>query len=250
MGAVHTLDFNPSEQLAQSEGERLQVCRGLLPIMSNASMIFLRRGDFVNAARAATAGLRCARKLPEGDDTSSLRAKLYFRRGLARGESGPQRDLETARSDLLEAVRLEPSNAEIRQCLATCTKLLKQERRRDPLRYKPAEDAKGEGVTERPEVAEVETIVEAEEVQDTDWPEAMPPRELSPAAEKFAEIVGRSLGKLLRLARRARAEAERVRSRSLDLGLGLWLPAVLIPALAMTACAICAGLGDAASAAD
>jgi len=125
LGAVHTLDWKPAEQLGQSDEQRQQVAEALLPVLSNLAMVLLKRGSFEITERAATAGLRCAQKLPQ-ENNASLRAKLRYRRALARGESGPSRNLDGAHDDLQIAARLEPADREIRACLETCKNLLRQ----------------------------------------------------------------------------------------------------------------------------
>lgn len=183
MGAVHALDFMPSEQLSHSEEQRNRASQLMLPIMSNAAMVFLKRGDFNNAAIAASAGLRCSKKLPE-EETKDIRKLLLYRRGLARGEKGPARDLEGARSDLTEAARLDPNNREIRKCLDNCKALAKKEEKESPLRYGgPKSAKKDDAVGDEGE----DKVAEKKE-----------PKELSPFAEKFAEIVGRCLGRTIR----------------------------------------------------
>ncbi|CAE8612561.1 unnamed protein product [Polarella glacialis] len=47
LGAVHTLDFSPNEQLAFSEQQRQQTAASMVPVLSNLTMVFLRRGDLV-----------------------------------------------------------------------------------------------------------------------------------------------------------------------------------------------------------
>jgi len=180
MGAVHALDFIPSVQMSHSPEERAQVSLAMLPVMSNAAMIFLKRGDFFNAVQAASAGLRCAQKVPD-EEANPFRAKLLFRRGLARAEKSDARDLDAARADLAEAAKLEPQNKDIRTCLDNCKSLTKKEAKQSPLRYNPPVSAKKDS-----------TDGDAAKGSEKE------PPQLSPFAEKVAEVVGRCLGRTIR----------------------------------------------------
>lgn len=191
MGAVYTLDWMPTEQMGQSEEQRAQVSELMLPVMSNVTMVFLKRGDFANAEKAATCGLRCATKLP-AEETVALRAKLHYRRGLARGQDGPGHDFDGARADLVEAAKLEPSNHEIRKCLENCKVLRTEERKKDPIRYQARERAAP--------MEEQESTGDAAETESG----ATGPPGLPPLLEKFAEVVGRCLGKSRRAYRNIR----------------------------------------------
>jgi len=195
MAAVHSLDFTPHEQMQHPEEQKRSSSKAMLPIMSNLAMIFLKRGDAANAEKAASAGLKCAGKLPD-DETAALRAKLRYRRGLARGEKSDVRNLDGAREDLLEAARLDPTNKEIRTCLENCKALVLEERRNDPLRYRPRQQNVAEDTWAE------KTGPQAKAQADADAPEE--PYELPPAAEKFAMIVGTSLGRIRRVYRSAR----------------------------------------------
>jgi len=127
LGVIHYLDFTPKEQLALPDDDRRRMHEAMARVLTNTAAVFLQRGDFVNTISVADTGLRCMSKLP-GADFISLRAKLLYRRGLARGEPGPTRDLKLARSDLYEAARLEPQNSKIRTCLETCKEIIAAER--------------------------------------------------------------------------------------------------------------------------
>lgn len=137
LGAVHHLDFTPGEQMEQTEDQRSQVAKAMMLVLSNMAKIFLQRGDFVNAEKSASMGLRAVDKLPK-EETAPARAKLLYRRGLARGEPGATRDLEKAHEDLLDAAKLDPKSHEIRRSLDRCKRLYKRERRQ----------ARGEPVSE------------------------------------------------------------------------------------------------------
>eukprot|EP00929_Paragymnodinium_shiwhaense_P118856 TRINITY_DN90753_c0_g1_i1.p1 TRINITY_DN90753_c0_g1~~TRINITY_DN90753_c0_g1_i1.p1 ORF type:complete len:283 (+),score=47.42 TRINITY_DN90753_c0_g1_i1:119-967(+) len=135
LGALHCMDFTPQEQGQLSDVERQQTADGLVSVLGNLALVFLRRRDLVNAIRAATAGLKITHKLPK-EVARQRRAKLFYRRALARGEQGPSYDLESARDDLKEAALLEPQSVEIRHCLENCKALM----RGDPLPYPSPED--------------------------------------------------------------------------------------------------------------
>lgn len=128
LGGVHYLDFTPQEQVDQSEEQRLLVARAMVAMLSNLALVFLKRGDVPNGERSASLGLRAADRLPR-DESTAARAKLLYRRGLARGEPGDSRDLEKAHEDLLDAAKLLPADREIRRCLENCKKLYRRERR-------------------------------------------------------------------------------------------------------------------------
>lgn len=128
LGAIHYLDFTPKEQMEQTEAQRKQAAQAMTAVLSNLTMVFLKRGDFANAERSASLGLRAADKLPK-EDAALTRAKLLYRRGLARGEPGPCRDLEKAHEDLRDAAKLQPTSREIRESLEACKKLHRRERR-------------------------------------------------------------------------------------------------------------------------
>lgn len=240
MGAVHALDFSPSEQMQLSEGQRSGCGREMLPLMANASAIFLARGDHENAVRAASAGLRCAKLLPQDSaELRDLKAKLLYRRGLARAEDGPARDLRWAREDLVAAAHLLPADREIRRCLTTCTSLLREdggagqrpsdgvcgqlppkcpETVHDPVAGSsgdepPAEDAVGNTAQ-----------VHAEPLLDPS--DRFP--ELPPSLERFAEVVGRCLGRSRRVCRKVRACS----ARDLDMRAAAAAAAVAVAALA------------------
>eukprot|EP00928_Gymnodinium_smaydae_P056348 TRINITY_DN39740_c0_g1_i2.p2 TRINITY_DN39740_c0_g1~~TRINITY_DN39740_c0_g1_i2.p2 ORF type:complete len:274 (+),score=81.10 TRINITY_DN39740_c0_g1_i2:58-879(+) len=126
LGCIHYLDFCPEEQLQQSAEERLKVAEALALVLCNVAMIFLKRGDFENAAKVATLGLRCAERMPE-DARAPIVVKLLYRRALATAEPGDGLDLEASRKDLLRAARLDPTNGELRRCLENCKALLRGE---------------------------------------------------------------------------------------------------------------------------
>jgi len=217
MGAVHSLDYSPSEQLAQESHERDLASQSMMTIMSNLAMVFLKRGDFVNADKAGTAGLRCSDKLP-ADDVRAIKAKLLYRRALARAEASDSRDLTGARQDLVEAIKLEPNNAHMRDCLTRCTELLAEERANDPIRYRPFSTSKGEDNTKDAPAASASAAPSSSTASPgnaefsgnsgnsgtsgTSGFEKSRPEELPPALEKFAEVVGRCLGRSRRTCRR------------------------------------------------
>lgn len=190
MGAVYTLDFTPAEQMSQTDEERMRCSKVMLTILSNASMVFLKRGDFENASKAATAGLRCASRLPE-DTTTSTKAKLLYRRAIATTENGPSKDLESSRMDLVKAACLEPQNREIRRCLDNCKKMQLKEKTTQ------ANKSENAGTNQWPEndLQEEENSVALGVNGATS--------DLGPAAEMFAECVGRFLGRTRKFCRHA-----------------------------------------------
>jgi len=192
MCGVHALDFTPQEQMNQDEEQKLLCIRGMLPILDLAAKVFMMRGDLVNAEKATTAGLKVCTKLPD-EETLQLRRDLHFNRGLVRGNPGQVRDLDGAKEDLVAAARLDPKSREIRECLANCKELLKEQQKQsnDTLKYRPpGEKTKKE---EAPAKADGEAPAPASK-----------PRELSATELKFAEVVGRSMGRGLRCCRRAK----------------------------------------------
>jgi len=116
LAALHCLDFSQARTVVQSDDEKRRALEALVPVLSNLSVVFLKRGDAYNASRAADLGLERASKLPPAS-VDLLRAKLLFRRGLAKGQT---KDFAAARADLREAARLMPDNREVRRALENC----------------------------------------------------------------------------------------------------------------------------------
>lgn len=219
LGAIHSLDVKPAEQLEFDEQQQLLSARALLPVLSNLAMILLMRGDFENADRAATSGLRCAKKLPT-EESAPMRAKLHYRRALARGEPGPSRNLEGAREDLLKAAQLEPTNREVRACLDKCKEFLKgggeapatTGKEGEPATGAPA-GATGGGPTNGPAIAQ------------------------EPIELRAAECIGRCLGRCLRRCRKVHAHLHRALGACRCSGASpRWLVTVALgPLLSLTA---------------
>mmetsp|Transcript_88827 Transcript_88827/g.176604 ORF Transcript_88827/g.176604 Transcript_88827/m.176604 type:complete len:331 (+) Transcript_88827:61-1053(+) len=197
LGAVHALDWVPAEQLAQSDDQRQQVAESLLPVLGNLAMVLLKRGSFEAVQRAATAGLRCAQKLP-AETCAPLRAKLRYRRALARGEEGPSRDLDGALEDLQIAARLEPTDREIRACLETCKNLLRKERAVS----REARDKSSTCTEARTLAGPTSAVDDRLSTEDSRKERSVQESELSPAAECFARVVGRCLGRCRRRCRK------------------------------------------------
>lgn len=142
-GALHCIDFSQARSALQTDAQKREVHESLLPILSNLSIVFLKRKDAYNSARAADLGLDYARKLPAGS-AEQLRAKLLFRRGLARGQKNEFAD---ACVDLREAAKLMPDNRDVRHALENCKAAIRQQR--------GAPDDKWRGVlTETPQKAQ------------------------------------------------------------------------------------------------
>mmetsp|Transcript_90239 Transcript_90239/g.254630 ORF Transcript_90239/g.254630 Transcript_90239/m.254630 type:complete len:279 (-) Transcript_90239:17-853(-) len=125
LGALHCLDFSRACQILQEDHQKRQVNEGLVPVLSNLSTIFMKRGDAYNSARAADLGIEYVKRLK---DAGALHAKLLFRRASAKHLS---RDFEVALGDLREAARLMPTDKSIRRLLETC-KLAVQDQRGTP----------------------------------------------------------------------------------------------------------------------
>eukprot|EP00933_Yihiella_yeosuensis_P029103 TRINITY_DN2280_c0_g1_i1.p1 TRINITY_DN2280_c0_g1~~TRINITY_DN2280_c0_g1_i1.p1 ORF type:complete len:312 (+),score=60.99 TRINITY_DN2280_c0_g1_i1:135-1070(+) len=219
LGAVHALDFSPNEQLQQSEEQRQQSASAMLPILSNLCMVFMKRGDLRNTIRTASTGLRCADKLPK-DNAAPLRAKLLYRRALARGNPGAEMNLEASRDDLIAAARLVPADSEVRTSLDKCKQLLADEKR-------AKRKATSDGTAEKQTTSQVTT---QHEVDSSAFAKPLNERKLSPAAECFAYVVGRSLGKVLQCCRLARAGVGRAKLHPAKLRLAV--AALLGPVLA------------------
>mmetsp|Transcript_35115 Transcript_35115/g.98087 ORF Transcript_35115/g.98087 Transcript_35115/m.98087 type:complete len:291 (-) Transcript_35115:72-944(-) len=119
LGALHCIDFSQAKSMLQSEDEKQEVLKALLPVMSNLSVIFLKRGDAYNAVRSADLGIDRAKKYQQqgGKEADALLAKLLFRRGQAKAQ---KKDFAEARTDLREAARLMPADKEIRKLFEQC----------------------------------------------------------------------------------------------------------------------------------
>lgn len=128
LGALHCIDFSQAKVLMQTDAQKHSVDEMLVLIMSNLSMVFLKRNDAYNAGRAADLGLTTAKKLTGGKDSEQiqkLRAKLLFRRGISKGQT---RDFSDALGDLKEAAKLLPSDHDIRKAYENCKIAIQRER--------------------------------------------------------------------------------------------------------------------------
>jgi len=129
LGALYCIDFNQAKQMMQSTAQKRQVNETSAPILSNLSIVFLKRGDAYNSARAADLGLDTIKRLSGGEDDDKekleqLRAKLLFRRGLSKGQN---RDFSDALGDLREAARLMPSEQDMRKAYDNCKIAIQRE---------------------------------------------------------------------------------------------------------------------------
>lgn len=124
LGALHCADFSQARGCLQTDAQKRELHEHLVRIISNLSIVFLKKSDAYNAARAADLGLEYARRLPAAS-VEQIRAKLLFRRGLARGQT---RDFVDARADLREAARLMPDNREVRHALENCKAFEREDR--------------------------------------------------------------------------------------------------------------------------
>jgi tetratricopeptide (TPR) repeat protein len=130
LGSLHCIDFNQGMQLTQTSEQKRQVNEAMVPILSNLSIVFLKRGDAYNSCRAADLGLDTIRRLAGGDiedkeKLEQLRAKLLFRRGLSKGQT---RDFSKALDDLREAAKLMPNDRDIRKSYENCKVAIQRER--------------------------------------------------------------------------------------------------------------------------
>lgn len=124
LGTLHCLDFSQGQCALQTEASKQQTLEAMVPVLSNLSLAFLKRGDDYNATRAADLGLERAKNLP-AEKSVALRAKLYFRRGLSKGQ---RREFSDALKDLREAAKLQPQDRELRRVLENCKVAVQQER--------------------------------------------------------------------------------------------------------------------------
>lgn len=124
LGALHCLDFSQGACALQTDANKQQTLEAMVPVLSNLSLIFLKRGDDYNATRAADLGIERAKKLP-AESSAALRAKLHFRRGLSKGQ---RREFSEALRDLREAAKLQPQDRELRRVLENCKVAVQQER--------------------------------------------------------------------------------------------------------------------------
>lgn len=238
LGSIHSLDYKPAEQLGQSDEQRNQVVEGMLPVISNLAMILLKRGDFGNAAKAASVGLRCLEKLPKDSPTRvPFKVKLLYRRGLARGEPGPDRDLEGAREDLAKAAQLEPSNREIRICLDNCKELMRKEKEEAAAKQTAEAEAEARSKAGASFASSSSSSNRGGGAAGPEADQRLPPKEmeLSPRALLFAEVVGRCLGRTRRRCRLARAYGKHATSFLFGSSTRLRLATIVVlgPALAM-----------------
>eukprot|EP00927_Polykrikos_kofoidii_P077167 TRINITY_DN74138_c0_g1_i1.p1 TRINITY_DN74138_c0_g1~~TRINITY_DN74138_c0_g1_i1.p1 ORF type:complete len:282 (-),score=45.33 TRINITY_DN74138_c0_g1_i1:402-1247(-) len=125
LGALYCLDFSQANYIMQTDEEKVLVRKTVVPVLSNLSIVFQKRGDAYNSLRAADLGLEYVKKLPSEVNTGSLRAKLTFRRGLAKGQ---KREFEAALVDLREAAKLVPTDRDVRRALENCKLAIQQER--------------------------------------------------------------------------------------------------------------------------
>merc|ERR1712217_433437 len=118
--------------------------------------VLLKRGDYENAAKAASAGiLRCLDKLPKDwPERTAFRIKLHYRRGLARGEPGPGRDIEGAKEVLAKAASLDPTNKEIRTCFENCKEIIRKEKEEKEEAARKEKEEKEEAARREKELAQ------------------------------------------------------------------------------------------------
>lgn len=124
LGALHCLDFSQARAVLHDEAQKAEVNEALVPLLSNLTLVFSKRGDGYNSARAADLGLDYVKRLP-ASSADKFKPKFFFRRGVAKGQ---RREFESALADLREAARLCPKDATIRKALENCKLAIQQER--------------------------------------------------------------------------------------------------------------------------
>ncbi|CAK9022924.1 Putative rRNA-processing protein EBP2-like [Durusdinium trenchii] len=122
LGSLHCLDFNKGQSTLQTEEQKNEVVEATVPLLSNLSLVFLKRNDAHNCVRAANLGLTLADRLKE--KPASLQAKLLYRRGLGRSQA---KDFSDALKDFVESARLLPEDREIRRTLDECKARAKEQ---------------------------------------------------------------------------------------------------------------------------
>jgi len=66
LGSLHCLDFSQARSALQNDAQKQEVLKLVVPVLSNLSIVFLKRsGDGYNAARAADFGLERLKRLPQ-----------------------------------------------------------------------------------------------------------------------------------------------------------------------------------------
>lgn len=150
LGSLHCIDFSKGQSTLHSEEQKQEVLKATVPLLSNLSLIFLKRDDSHNCIRAASLGLTFADRLEE--KPASLPAKLLYRRGLGKSHA---KDFPEALKDFVESARLMPEDREIRRSLEECKAATKEQRDasddkwRGVMRDKDAKVAKGEAFVDR-----------------------------------------------------------------------------------------------------
>uniref|UniRef100_A0A7S2SE70 Uncharacterized protein n=1 Tax=Rhizochromulina marina TaxID=1034831 RepID=A0A7S2SE70_9STRA len=114
LAAIHMLDFSEAAKGTSGLADDATVKRRwfgeILAVLSNLALGFLQRSDSYNAIRCADLGLWYSEKLQTPTDAQeSSRAKLLYRRGLARFQS-PDESSELASQDVEAACKLMPQD--------------------------------------------------------------------------------------------------------------------------------------------
>eukprot|EP00930_Biecheleria_cincta_P062574 TRINITY_DN48023_c0_g1_i1.p1 TRINITY_DN48023_c0_g1~~TRINITY_DN48023_c0_g1_i1.p1 ORF type:complete len:271 (-),score=52.98 TRINITY_DN48023_c0_g1_i1:7-819(-) len=123
--SLHCLDFSRARTTLQSDEEQQQVLESLVPLLCNLSLIFLKRKDAHNVKRAADLGLYRVELLSPDSTAKPLKAKLLFRRALGRGLA---EEYEEAFLDLKEAIKIAPTDPDVRRALGNCKTAIKCQR--------------------------------------------------------------------------------------------------------------------------
>lgn len=124
LAALHCVDFSQGRSFVQNDEQKQQTNNLIVAILSNLSLVFLKRDDAYNSVRAADCGLQRVKKM-DAAESDAFRAKLLFRRGLARGQ---ERDFAQALTDLKEAARLSPSDRQVRKAYENCKVAVSRQR--------------------------------------------------------------------------------------------------------------------------
>mmetsp|Transcript_21141 Transcript_21141/g.63049 ORF Transcript_21141/g.63049 Transcript_21141/m.63049 type:complete len:257 (-) Transcript_21141:37-807(-) len=120
LAALHHVDYSLKDSRADKLGDSVvgtaKLQEEVARVCANLAAAFSAKDDAYNAARSAALGLDYAEKCRSvKDDKRALRAKLLYRRGVARSRNagrpnaGPNDTVEDGLADVKEACRLDES---------------------------------------------------------------------------------------------------------------------------------------------
>ena len=120
LAALHHVDYSLKDSRADKLGDSVvgtaKLQEEVARVCANLAAAFSAKDDAYNAARSAALGLDYAEKCRSvKDDKKALRAKLLYRRGVARSRNagrpnaGPNDTVEDGLADVKEACRLDES---------------------------------------------------------------------------------------------------------------------------------------------